>query len=127
MSAMGSERRSPGTLRVPFVRACTLAFDGSGTAATAFTVNINVLGVYLAWDEPVAVGEPLSLRFTTPGNALEVSARGAVAWVNPRQLHPVHSLPPGIGVKFLAFDSECQQRIEKVVRDYVARRPPARA
>ena len=48
------------------------------------------------------VGQTLRLRFTVPGNVIESEAIGAVVWVNPRQGHPVHSLPPGFGIRFLA-------------------------
>jgi Tfp pilus assembly protein PilZ len=123
MSAGASnERRSSGMLRVPFVRLCALSFE-DGRERAAFIVNINVLGAYLAWEETASVGEGLSLRFGTPGNALGIEIRTAVAWVNPKQQHPVHSLPAGFGVKFLDLADDVRRRIERIVEDYVARHP----
>ncbi len=117
-----SERRSTATLRVPFVRLCALEFD-AGRKTSAFIANINILGAYLAWDEHPVVGERLSLRFGSPGTAIEITSRGVVAWVNPTQQHPVHSLPPGFGVKFVDLSPEAARRIESIVQDYVARHP----
>jgi Tfp pilus assembly protein PilZ len=112
-------------LRVPFVRLCALSF-ADGREQAAFIVNINVLGAYLAWDEPASVGEGLVLRFGTPGNAIGLEIRSATAWVNPRQQHRVHSLPPGFGVRFLDLPDEARRRIERIVEEYVARHPQHR-
>ncbi len=45
-----------------------------------------------------------------------------VSWQNVRQQHPVHSLPPGFGVRFVSLSVETGRLIENVVRDYVAQR-----
>ena len=41
----------------------------------------------------------------------------------PRQQHPVHSLPPGFGVKFEPLGPEDRRSIEDVVDEYVRRNP----
>jgi Tfp pilus assembly protein PilZ len=112
-------------LRVPFVQACSLAFAG-GPIATAMIVNINVLGVYVAADEFPAMGQAVNVRFRTPGTEIETEIQGVVAWLNPRQAHPVHSLPPGFGVKFASVPDVARGRIEEIVREYTARRQPGR-
>lgn len=109
-------------LRVPFVRRCALAFD-DGVAASAFLVNINALGVYVAHDEMPRLGQGVRLQFSLPDNDRELSLDGSVAWVNPRQQHPVHSLPPGFGVKFHGVSPQDARRIEQVITDYRARNP----
>lgn len=117
------ERRGSGLLRVPFVRRCSLTFD-DGTSGTAFLVNINVLGAYVAKDELPPLGQAMSCRFAIPGNDQEVALDGVVAWVNPRQQHPVHSLPPGFGLKFRQISALDRRRIEDVIQDYVTKHPP---
>jgi hypothetical protein len=114
------QRRSSGLLRVPFVRRCTLDLAAGG-AAQAFLVNINVLGAYVASDSPPSLGEGLTCRFVTPDNDLEVVAGGTVAWLNPQQSHPVHSLPPGFGLRFERLSLRDRARIEGVVQDYIQR------
>jgi Tfp pilus assembly protein PilZ len=113
-------------LRVPFVRRCALAFD-AGPAISAFTVNINVLGAYVAVDPHAMppLGAAVTCRFLAPGMATELTLQGTVTWINPAQQHPVHSLPPGIGVKLLSLSPSDRRCIEDVVDDYVARNPQA--
>jgi Tfp pilus assembly protein PilZ len=121
-----SEEQPPQTkaalLRVPFVRRCALAFD-DGTSASAFLVNINLLGVYIAYDEMPRLSQGVSVRFTVPDSDRELSLDGLVVWLNPRQQHPVHSLPPGFGVKFRDVSAEDTRSIERVITDYNARQP----
>ena len=118
----GTDRRYSGLLRVPFVRLCSLAFD-DGKTADAFIVNINVLGAYLARDEMPTLGQNVSCRFTMPGSERPIAVRGVVVWLNPRQQHPVHSLPPGFGLKFADLTSDDRERIERVVEEYVGGLP----
>jgi Tfp pilus assembly protein PilZ len=114
------QRRSSGMLRVPFVRRCQLEFE-RGRTATAFVVNLNVLGAYVASDDMPLMGEPVICRFATPDNEIEVVADGVVAWVNPHQSHPVHSLPPGFGIRFERLTNRDRARIEATVRGYIER------
>jgi Tfp pilus assembly protein PilZ len=123
--ALSEEQPPPGKavlLRVPFVRRCGLTFD-DGTSASAFIVNINALGVYVAHDEMPKLGQGVRLQFSVPDSDRELSLEGSVVWLNPRQQHPVHSLPPGFGVKFQAVSAEDTRSIERVITDYRARDP----
>jgi Tfp pilus assembly protein PilZ len=114
------KRRAGGAIRVPFVRRCQIAYTG-GQNDTAFIVNINVLGAYVAHETMPALGRTLVFRFQVPGSEREVSVDGVVAWTNPQQEHPVHSLPPGFGVAFRALSDDARGRIEQIVFDYLAR------
>ena len=114
------KRRAGGSIRVPFVRRCRVEYDGGG-GDSAFIVNINVLGAYVAFDEMPPLGREVLCRFQVPGRENEVRIDGVVAWTNPGQEHPVHSLPPGFGVAFRALTEEARGRIEEVVFDYLER------
>jgi hypothetical protein len=116
------ERRTRGMLRVPFIRRCALAFD-DGTSGSTFTVNINVLGAYVARDQMPELHQVVTITLPTPGKDLQLVLRGVVTWLNPRQQHPVHSLPPGFGVKFEPLTAEERRCIEGVVEDYTRRNP----
>ncbi len=116
------ERRSNGMLRVPFIRRCALAFD-DGTSASTFTVNINVLGAYVARDQMPRLSQALTVTLATPGKDAQLVLRGSVTWLNPKQQHPVHSLPPGFGVKFDALSPEDRRCIEDIVDDFIRRNP----
>ena len=120
-ASKGEERRrAGGAIRVPFVRRCHIEYEGGGSGA-AFIVNINVLGAYVAHDAIPSLGRLVSCRFQVPGSEREIVLEGIVAWTNPRQEHPVHSLPPGFGVAFRALNEDARSRIEQIVLDYLAR------
>lgn len=144
MTAAGALSRRVQDVRIPFVRRCRLELD-DGRTATAFLVNLNVYGAYVARDDVYAAGgapgraaEPAALsggmprlgqvvtcRFAVPGRPGEVEARGTVSWVNHRQQHPVHSLPPGFALQFHGLAGESRAAIEWLVDDYLARNPTA--
>jgi Tfp pilus assembly protein PilZ len=114
------KRRAGGAIRVPFVRRCHVEIDEGGIDS-AFIVNINVLGAYVAHDVMPPLGREVVCRFRAPGRESEIRIAGVVAWTNPQQEHPVHSLPPGFGVAFRAIDDETRGRIEEIVFDYLDR------
>ena len=114
--------RKPIQVRVPFVRRCSLVFGG-GAECSCFIVNINVLGAYIANDEMPAMGQTVRVTFNVPDSEIELSLQGVVAWLNPRQQHPVHSLPPGFGVQFRGLSDEDTRTIERVIADYKDRAP----
>jgi hypothetical protein len=117
-----ADRRSSGLLRVPFIRRCAVAFD-DGTSASTFTVNINVLGAYLARDQMPRMNQAVTITLAAPGKDVQLVLRGTVTWLNPRQQHPVHSLPPGFGVRFEPLAPEDRRCIEGIVEDYARRNP----
>ena len=117
--------RKPTQVRVPFVRRCALVFD-DGASTSGFLVNINTLGVYIAYDEMPKLGQGVRVSFSVPDSELELSLDGAVAWLNPRQQHPVHSLPPGFGLQFRGLTPADARVIERVIEDYQARQAPGR-
>ena len=114
------KRRAGGAIRVPFVRRCQIDYTG-GQTDSAFIVNINVLGAYVAHENMPALGRTLVFRFHVPGSERECAVDGVVAWTNPQQDHPVHSLPPGFGVAFRNLSDDARTRIEQIVFDYLAR------
>jgi hypothetical protein len=125
-SSPGMEnRRSTGLLRIPFVHRCRLQFEGSAEV-DGFLVNLNVLGAYVARDTIPELGQVVACRFRMPGNEIEVVAEGVVAWLNPSQSHPVHSLPPGFGIRFERLSERDHERIEALVRGYVREHGGAR-
>jgi hypothetical protein len=104
-------------MRIPFVRRCALRFE-EGTETSAFLVNINVLGAYVELDVMLPVGQPLRCAFRLPGTERELVIDGVVAWNNPRQQHPVHSLPPGFGLSFRNLSPEARTAIAGLVASY---------
>jgi Tfp pilus assembly protein PilZ len=120
VSKSDEKRRAGGAIRVPFVRRCQIDYTG-GQSDSAFIVNINVLGAYVANEVMPTLGRTLVFRFLVPGSEREVVTDGVVAWTNPQQEHPVHSLPPGFGVAFRSLSDDVRSRIEQIVFDYLSR------
>jgi Tfp pilus assembly protein PilZ len=114
------KRRAGGAIRVPFVRRCRLEYPG-GVQDGGFVVNINALGAYVAHEEMPPLGRAVVFRFQEPGSERDIVVEGVVAWTNPQQEHPVHSLPPGFGIAFRAISDDARQRIEQIVAEYLAR------
>jgi hypothetical protein len=123
------ERRLQG--RVPFVRRCALAF-ADGRSGQALIVNINTVGAYVAHDDLAGGGSPglsprvgnlVTCRFHLPDREDEVALEAVVTWVNERQSHPVHSLPPGFGLTFRKLSPRAQAAIEQVIADASGRTP----
>jgi Tfp pilus assembly protein PilZ len=120
---MPTERRSSGLLRVPYVRRCKMQYTDRNVYG--FVVNLNILGAYVAAEAGKfpALGESVVCHLTTPDNNLPMPLAGVVAWVNAHQPHPVHSLPPGFGIKFENISDEHRRRIQDVVDEYLRRHP----
>jgi PilZ domain len=114
---MPQERRAGAPQRIPFVRRCSLRF-AEGTATSAFLVNINALGAYVELDVMLPLGQPLRCAFRLPGNERELEIEAVVAWNNPRQQHPVHSLPPGFGISFRNLTPQVRGVILALVAAY---------
>ena len=114
------ERRK-GLARVPFVRRCEVGFGGR--SRPGYVININVLGAYLSPDDGAApdVGGGVRCRFGSPHRDLAIEIPGVVSWVNARQQHPVHGLPPGFGIKFDSLPPDVLGAIEEIVEDYLRR------
>ena len=130
-----TDRRHPNPPRIPFVRRCWLGLP-DGSAVSAFTVNISAVGAYLTRadfaparpgapppaDELPQVGQTVKCRFTLPESEAEVVVQGTVSWLNSRQQHAVHSLPPGFGVRFEDLSPDDRDRIDALVREYLHRK-----
>ena len=95
-------------------------------------MNINTVGAYVAHDDlpggapldpPPKVGDLVSCRFGLADREDEVTLEALVTWVNERQSHPVHSLPPGFGLTFRKLAPRTQSAIEQVMADAASRTP----
>lgn len=137
-TAPGKDRRAIGLIRIPFVRPCSLELD-DGTRASACLVNLSVLGAYVSHQDPFAATDrdpPLPPDLPRLGQSLRLGFRldsgdpirvlGRASWVNPRQQHPVHSLPPGFGLQFQPLGDRERIALEGAVRTYLATHPESR-
>jgi hypothetical protein len=86
-------------------------------------LDLSVSGVYIMADVLPGEGESLIVSFRVPGNDRLLRMRGVVAWINPHQAHPVHSLPPGFGFCFLQPAPDDMKLIIRAIQDYCRSNP----
>ncbi len=109
------------TLRIPFVRRCTLVLDRDERAGMILDLSLD--GAYIQADELPGEGDALTITFRVPGNDRLLSIKGLVAWINPHQTHPVHSLPSGFGFSFLEAAPQEQTLIAQTIVTYCRSNP----
>lgn len=86
-------------------------------------LDLSLSGAYVQADRGLRDRETLTLAFRVPGNARVIRLSGVVAWVNTVQKHPVHSLPPGCGLRFLEVPEPDRDLMAASIRDYCLRNP----
>ncbi len=116
-----SSQNPPATLRIPFVRRCTVA--GANGETLAMLLDLSLRGVYVATRELPTSGDEVRVRFQVPGNVRELSIPGLVAWVQKEKTHPVHGLPQGFGVRFTKLEVEDVRLIARAIQSYCQSNP----
>ncbi|MFQ5792997.1 MAG: PilZ domain-containing protein [Acidobacteriota bacterium] len=111
----------PPSVRIPFVRSCGL---GRGEEELpGLLLDLSLKGVYVKTDTLPGKGEILEVAFRVPGNDRQLRLSGLVVWVNREQSHPVHGLPPGFGLRFLALSPEDAVLIQSTIEAYCQSNP----
>jgi Tfp pilus assembly protein PilZ len=111
----------PPTLRIPFVRRCTVEIGTD--SRSAMLLDLSLRGAYVAADELPSTGDAVVVRFHVPGNVLELRIPGVIAWVQSEKTHPVHGLPSGFGVRFTKLEIEDVRRIARTIQSYCQSNP----
>lgn len=111
----------PRSLRIPFIRRCCIF--RSRVEHDGLMLDLSLKGAYVATELLPSKDESLRVSFHVPGNERLLSVGAVVAWVNPHQAHPVHSLPPGFGLYFLDLSPENTNIITRAIQDYCRSNP----
>jgi PilZ domain len=112
---------TPRSLRVPFVRRCTLTIGES--EHPGMVIDLSVAGVYVQTRTLPPEGEEVVVKFRVPRNDRLLEIRAIVVYVNRDQKHPVHSLPPGAGLRFRNLSVEDSKLIVGAIRAYCQSNP----
>lgn len=108
---MGSDRRQP---RLPI--SLEVQYRTTGAFLVAYSINLSKGGIFLETNQPLAIGEQVSLKFEVPGGGT-LDVRGVVAWVRSGG---EDGLPDGMGVQFEnLLDQNYGDRIDGMVRTFV--------
>lgn len=112
-----------GMRRVRFVQPCRLVLR-DGRVFEGITCNLSIMGIYLALDPLLSVGEEVQVVLSpAPGEPpIEASARVTwrnereVTWRNEQEQPPkAYGLPQGCGLRFASLTPQNRQRIESLV------------
>jgi Tfp pilus assembly protein PilZ len=114
-----------GKIRIPCIQRATV---GIGEAREdLFMIDLGLRGVFVERSRPVAEGEEIELWFGLPGNEIRIHARCRVAWVRLRGLTSgPRTLPPGIGLEFVAMTDPDTERVRRHLLEYLRRHPRQR-
>jgi len=103
--------------RVPFVRTCTLTWNGLET--TCLICNLSILGVYVHLEAALELGQEVTLRFRLADDGLEIEAVAVVAWVNEVPPESAAGLPLGCGMRFVRVAPADLRRIATLVAEFL--------
>lgn len=112
-SAPEDERREDERIELD----CDVGLEGDNTFFTGRTGDLSRGGLFVATDEPLAVGTELLLSFVLPDRH-RVRADAIVAWVRAPRYRP-DELPAGMGVRFLRL----APRDERAIAHFLTLRP----
>ncbi len=68
-------------------------------------------------------GDEAVLKLRVPGNDRLLEIQAVVIYVNQDQKHPVHSLPPGAGLRFRSLSVEDSRLIVGTIYAYCVSNP----
>jgi Tfp pilus assembly protein PilZ len=111
----------PPSLRIPFIRRCQINLTRG--EQSGLMMDLSLAGAYVECKDLLAVRDSTILSFKVPGNDRTLRLPAVVIWVNSTQVHPVHSLPPGCGLRFLEVKDPDQALISRTILDYCLRNP----
>ncbi len=83
-----------------------------------YTVNLSKGGIFVATQDILPVGSPLSLQIQFPGQHDTISCEGRVAWLNHSEFFKKPHLPTGMGVEF----NELTELNRGLVDSYLSRK-----
>jgi uncharacterized protein (TIGR02266 family) len=83
-----------------------------------YVTNLSDGGVFLATEDPIPVGDRLTLRINLPWQIGQITVEAEVVWGNfdSRESAPEH--PLGVGLSFVEPSSSAREKIETFVRRF---------
>jgi Tfp pilus assembly protein PilZ len=107
-------------IRVPFVQRATLS-DGGGQELL-FLIDLGLAGAFAEREQPLALGQWVTLSFCLPGNEIPITAGCRVAWWNPPgdRKHS-KALPAGGGLQFVEISPADRERVKRHLVEHLSR------
>ncbi len=84
---------------------------------TSYMLNISKGGLFIKTDEALPLDTIVFLRFTLPGDTKPIETDGKVVWCNNREEKGY--FPKGMGIKFLALNSDDAEKIKEFVEEHL--------
>ena len=108
-------------IRVPIET--PIVFEHKGRHHTARVVNLSKSGVFVASETLIDTGSILTLYLASIGGREEdlLETKGEVVWCTKRGV-PEADLPRGMGIHFVDFPREAQEKLDAYVVETIAKR-----
>jgi uncharacterized protein (TIGR02266 family) len=112
--------RAP-ALRLPVDLPVEVTAPG-GSPQAGRVVNLTRTGLFIATPTPAPAGTVVGLTLTLllPGGERRVAATAAVRWVNEAAAPRAATVPPGMGLEFVALDPAAREALEAVRAERLA-------
>jgi len=81
-----------------------------------YSIDLSTGGLFLATENPLPSGTPLSMEFILPTSKTKVRCNAKVAWVNDPQQRKKSALPTGMGVQFLDLSLADMDAIREYIK-----------
>ena len=100
-----------------------IVFEHEGRHHTARIVNLSKSGLFVASETLIDTGSILTLYLASIGGLEEdlLETKGEVVWCSKRGV-PEADLPRGMGIRFIDFPQEAQEKLDAYVVETIAKR-----
>ena len=115
LQAQLAENQAPPEVRInPRFLARLAIFHGpyQNTILTNYSLNISAGGVFIESNRILPTATELTVKFVLPNADSIIATKARVAWTNDPLIPKKPSLPPGMGLQFIALSMEAKNIIE---------------
>ena len=99
-------------LRVP-LRVLRVETELKGEVFFGYAINLSVTGIFIQTSSPKEVGTQFRVRFSLPRDPKIIECLTEVVW--SRHYTGKTGVSPGMGLRFIDLNPECQEAIAKFI------------
>ena len=85
---------------------------------SGYLTNLSELGAFLATNDPIPIGDPVTLDITLPWQIGEIAVESVVEWSNLDSKESSPDNPPGVGLSFGELPPDIQEKIDAYIQRF---------